>query len=234
MVDEKEVRETLYVDRRTGRMALNGELLSLRSMAHALCLEADIAEPLDAPIGREKVITCYGILGILSLATSTCTIHRRLQPSFSLLDSCSSRSSSNDTADFLVIITSRVPSCRLLSQPIYLATDFRLLPLSPLSSSSSLLQHPVEKELISLVEQGLKAGRIWYSYGLDLTNSMQRQQEQAERGEGEGKWPLWKRADERFFWNRHLAGRMIDMTENGAVDVSWYIVLDTRQTPGVS
>lgn len=26
LVDEKESRETLYVDRRTGRMALNGEL----------------------------------------------------------------------------------------------------------------------------------------------------------------------------------------------------------------
>ena len=131
-----------------------------------------------------------------------------------------SRAYTNPTADFLVIITSRIPSCRLLSQPIYLATDFRLLPLSPLSSSSSLLQHPVEKELISLVEQGLKAGRMWFSYGLDLTNSLQRQQAQADKGEGEGKAPMWKRADERFFWNRYLSSKMIDLTENGAVDVS--------------
>lgn len=129
-------------------------------------------------------------------------------------------------ADFLVIITSRIPSCRLLNQPIYLATDFRLLPLSPLSTSSSLLNHPVEKELISLVEQGLKSGRMWFSYGLDLTNSMQRQQEQVAKGhgpgdgQGQGGWPLWKRADDRFFWNRFLAGRMIDLTENGGVDVS--------------
>lgn len=61
---------------------------------------------------------------------------------------------------------------------------------------------------------------MWFSYGLDLTNSLQRQQAQADKGEGEGRVPLWKRADERFFWNRYLAGKMIDMTENGAVDVS--------------
>lgn len=125
------------------------------------------------------------------------------------------------TADFLVIITGRTPSCRLLSQAIYLATDFRLLPLSPLSTSSSILNHPVEKELVSLVEQGLKSGRMWYSYGLDLTNTMQRQQDLEDRGQGVKDCPAWKRADERFFWNRYLSGRMIDLTENGGVDVRW-------------
>lgn len=122
-------------------------------------------------------------------------------------------------ADFLLIITSRTPSCRLLSQPIYLATDFRLLPLSPLSTSTAILNHPVEKELVSLVEQGLKAGRLWFSYGLDLTNTLQRQQELEERGEGQGHRPMWQRADDRFFWNKFLMQRMIGITENG-IDVS--------------
>jgi hypothetical protein len=61
---------------------------------------------------------------------------------------------------------------------------------------------------------------MWFSYGLDLTNTMQRQKEAVGRGEGAGKLPLWKRADERFFWNRYLMGKMIDLTENGGVDVS--------------
>ena len=30
----------------------------------------DHTETVEAPLGREKVITCYGILGVLSLATS--------------------------------------------------------------------------------------------------------------------------------------------------------------------
>lgn len=174
-------------------------------------LDAYDSESTDTLLGRDKVITCYGILGILSLATSVSIIFLR-----------SRRLLHNDfrVADFLVVITSRTPSCRLLSQPIYLATDFRLLPLSPLSTSVTILSHPVEKELVALVEQGLKSGRMWFSYGLDLTNTMQRQQDLASRGQGEGQWPAWKRADERFFWNRFLMGKMIDVTENGGVDVS--------------
>ena len=123
------------------------------------------------------------------------------------------------TADFLLIITGRTPSCRLLSHQIYLATDFRLLPLSPLSTSATILDHPVEKELISLVEQGLKSAKLWFSYGWDLTNTLQRQKELEDAGQGAGKAPLWQRADERFFWNRFLSGKMIDLTENGGVDV---------------
>jgi hypothetical protein len=122
-------------------------------------------------------------------------------------------------ADFLLIITSRIPSCRLLSQPIYLATDFRLLPLSPLSTSTAILNHPVEKELLDIVEQGLKSSQLWFSYGLDLTNSLQRQKQQEESGNGVGKQPMWKRADDRFFWNKSLMGRMIESTQQG-VDVS--------------
>jgi hypothetical protein len=92
--------------------------------------------------------------------------------------------------------------------------------LSPLSTSSTILEHPVEKELISLVEQGLKSGKLWFSYGLDLTNTLQRQKEAETRVEGPGKLPLWKRADDRFFWNRYLMSKMVDLTENGGVDVS--------------
>ncbi|WVQ95382.1 hypothetical protein IAU59_002479 [Kwoniella sp. CBS 9459] len=175
-VNEKEVRESLHVDRMTGKMSLN--------------------ETSQIPYGKEKVITCYGIVGVLSLATT----------------------------DFLLIITSRTPSCRLLSQPIYLATDFRLLPLSPLSTSAAIMEHPVEKELIALVEQGLKSGRLWFSYGWDLTNTLQRQQEAEEQGRGNTALPLWKRADDRFFWNKYLMGKMIDYTENGGVDLSRFIL----------
>jgi hypothetical protein len=77
----------------------------------------------------------------------------------------------------------------------------------------------VEKELLSLVESGLKGGKLWFSHGVDLTNSLQRQMEQEEAGEGVGKQPLWKRADDRFFWNKYLMGRLIDSTQTGNADV---------------
>lgn len=123
------------------------------------------------------------------------------------------------TAEYLVIITQRTPSCRLLTHPIFLATDFRLLPLSATSSSQAILGNPVEKELVSLVEQGLRAGSLWFSYGWDLTNTLQRQQDLEDAGRGAGRAPLWQRADDRFFWNRFLQTRLIEATESGT-DVS--------------
>ncbi|KAG7558217.1 hypothetical protein FFLO_02870 [Filobasidium floriforme] len=174
---EKDHRETMSINRRTGEITLN-------------------APNIGAPIGREKVITCFGIVGIVTLATT----------------------------DFIIVITSRTPSCRLLSHPIYLANDFRLLPLSNLSSSQAILDNPVERELVSLVEQGLRAGRLWFSYGWDLTNSLQRQQDIIEAGRsGE---PMWKKADDRFFWNKHLMAKLIETTELGGKqnDLSRFIL----------
>jgi hypothetical protein len=111
-------------------------------------------------------------------------------------------------ADFIVVITSRTPSCRLLSHPIYMANDFRLLPVS-----QTILDNPVERELVSLVEQGLRTGRLWFSYGMDLTNTLQRKQDLIEAGrDGE---PMWRKADDRFFWNKHLMAKMIERTELG-------------------
>jgi hypothetical protein len=79
MISEKAERETLTVDRRSGKMTLNGgchnaihapgerpELISL-VIASQLSVPARNNSP---PLGREKVITCYGIIGIVSLATS--------------------------------------------------------------------------------------------------------------------------------------------------------------------
>ena len=62
---------------------------------------------------------------------------------------------------------------------------------------------------------------MWFSYGLDLTNTLQRQKKLEDDGYGPGKAPLWQRADERFFWNRYLQSRLIDVTTSGQCDVSY-------------
>ncbi|BEI82641.1 hypothetical protein CcaverHIS002_0305090 [Cutaneotrichosporon cavernicola] len=175
LTNEKDVRESLVIDRRTGQISL------------------DVSSTI--PVGRDKVIACYGILGMITLATT----------------------------DYIVIITQRAPSCRLLTHQIYLATDFRLLPLNPASSSQAILGNPIENELVSLVEQGLKAGPMWFSYSWDLTNTLQRQKVLEDAGKGPNREPLWKRADDRFFWNRFLQDRFINLTENGT-DLSRFIL----------
>lgn len=64
VVNEKDVRESLHVDRKTGALSLSGEYLELHGVP------ADIPVSSAIPYGKEKVISCYGILGVISLATS--------------------------------------------------------------------------------------------------------------------------------------------------------------------
>jgi hypothetical protein len=70
-----------------------------------------------------------------------------------------------------------------------------------------MLNHPVEKHLVGLIERHLATGLFWFSYTWDLTNRVQAQ----SVSENE---PLWKRADDRFFWNKHLQSKFIELTQD--------------------
>lgn len=111
------------------------------------------------------------------------------------------------TGDFLVVITNRKRVTNILNSTIYLATDFRLLPVQS-DANPAMLSHPVEKRLIALMKESLYSGPLYFSYDYDLTSSMQRQVQQSAGSVGTAE-PLWKRADERFFWNMHLQERLI-------------------------
>lgn len=56
-------------------------------------------------------------------------------------------------------------------------------------------------------------GSFYFSFTYDLTNSIERQQEQIEAGLDEYKRKLyfWKRADDRFFWNKILLNDLIEL-----------------------
>lgn len=90
---------------------------------------------------------------------------------------------------FLVVITSRkeikVPG---LGAPVFLATDFRLLPV-PKDAKPSLLSHPVEKMLLNLLKSHLFSAPLYFSYGVDLGSSFQRQGSSQYQTSA----PLWKR-----------------------------------------
>ncbi|EJT97779.1 hypothetical protein DACRYDRAFT_71440 [Dacryopinax primogenitus] len=143
------------------------------------------------PVAHERVIRVYGILGILSLTT----------------------------ADFLIVITNRARHGRLIGSEIYLATDFKVLPIPSTANSAQLLDHPVEKRLLTLVKNHLDSGKFWFSYGWDLTRRLQSQWGDV-KVEGEG---LWRKCDERFWWNRYLSERFIEVTEQGQ-DLSRFIL----------
>ena len=132
---------------------------------------------------HEKQFIVHGILGIISLHTS----------------------------EFLVVITNRKRVAHILNSTIYLATDFRMLPVRS-DANPAMLSHPIEKRLLSLVKESLYSGPLYFSYEFDLTSNLQRQVQQSASSMGAGV-PLWKRADERFFWNAHLQERFVKHSE---------------------
>ncbi|KAG8993274.1 hypothetical protein FRB90_000734 [Tulasnella sp. 427] len=150
-----------------------------------------LSQPGEGPLYAQDQLVVYGIMGILSLATS----------------------------DFLVVITGREARGRIDGHAIYLATDFKVLPIAP-PSSYHLLDHPVERHLQKLVERHLHEGVFWFSHGWDLTRRLQSQASVNPEGKA-----VWELADDRFFWNKYLHSRFIDIsTSNPQQDLSPFIL----------
>ena len=66
------------------------------------------------------------------------------------------------------------------------------------------LHDPDEDKLLGVLKALLKSGPMYFSYSIDLTNSFQRQ------ARGDLGAPLWKRADDRFFWNKFIQTDLIN------------------------
>lgn len=143
--------------------------------------------------------------------------------------------------DVLILIKARSEPTVLLEQPVYLATDFLVLPLSTTVQDVGSLSDPRDKHLAKLVQTGLATchGRLWFSYERDLTNSIDRAHKKRESASG----ALWERvslcavrarsltgaelacrlsrqAEDRFFWNRHMQSKLIDEAKSGRSNVS--------------
>lgn len=93
---------------------------------------------------------------------------------------------------------------RLRGHMVYrvIATEFLPLRERP-------LHDPDEDTYLSLLKQLLKAGPMYFSYSFDLTNSFQRQ------AQSDLSISLWKRADDRFFWNKFIQRDLIDFRTGG-------------------
>ncbi|KAJ7693664.1 SacI homology domain-containing protein [Mycena rosella] len=124
-------------------------------------------------------------------------------------------------SEYVIVMTEREFKGRLMGQDIYRATDFDLLPLSP-NINVHNPPHPVEAHLIALVRAHLMGGFFLFSYGWDLTRRLQAQWETREKDSDR---PFWEAADDRFFWNKFLQTRLIELTlGNTSQDLSPYIL----------
>ncbi|KAB5589340.1 Recessive suppressor of secretory defect protein [Ceratobasidium theobromae] len=105
------------------------------------------------------------------------------------------------TCDYLIVITGRERRGLIFGHIVYRATDFAVLPIA----LPPVPDHPVERHLLALVRTHLKTATFWFSYGWDLTTKLQNQQPDSAA-------PLWQQATDRFFWNKYLHSRLIDIT----------------------
>ena len=88
---------------------------------------------------------------------------------------------------------------RLKGHMVYkvIATEFLPLRERP-------LHDPDEDTYLGLLKTLLRTGPMYFSYSFDITNSFQRQ------AKSDLTSPMWKRADDRFFWNRFIQSDLID------------------------
>jgi hypothetical protein len=88
---------------------------------------------------------------------------------------------------------------RIKGHMIYkvVATEFLPVREKPLNDAD-------EDNYLSLLKTLIKTSPLFFSYAFDITNSFQRQ------ARSDPAVPLWKRADDRFFWNRFVQTDLID------------------------
>lgn len=97
-----------------------------------------------------------------------------------------------------------MPMGKLKGHMVYkvLATEF--LPLRERS-----LHDADEDNYLKLLKSFVKSSPLYFSYSFDLTNTFQRQ------STIDPTQPLWKRADDRFFWNKFIQSDLIDFRTSG-------------------
>ncbi|AEO69944.1 484fc109-b113-4163-86d0-546699ebec64 [Thermothielavioides terrestris] len=105
---------------------------------------------------------------------------------------------------YIIIITKVKPVGRLRGHMVYKVAATELLPLR-----ERQVHDPDEDNFLALLRSFIKSGPMYFSYSIDLTNSFQRQAQQDNAS------PLWKRADDRFFWNRFIQSDLIDFRTLG-------------------
>ncbi|KAH8594598.1 SacI homology domain-containing protein [Bisporella sp. PMI_857] len=105
---------------------------------------------------------------------------------------------------YIIVITKAQPMGRIKGHMVYkvIATEFLPLRERPL--------HDLEEDTyLGLLKTFIKSGPMYFSYSFDITNSFQRQS-QLDISQ-----PLWKRADDRFFWNKFIQSDLIDFRSSG-------------------
>ncbi|KAI8873266.1 hypothetical protein GQ42DRAFT_160640 [Ramicandelaber brevisporus] len=115
---------------------------------------------------------------------------------------------------------------------VWRITKTRLHAFARSTPHLSAAQIKDEAQYLRLIQRHLNSPSMYYSPTLDLTQSLQRQAELftsaatsstnttsagSSSNSSGGGIPLWRSADQRFFWNRHILRRLIDYASSSTL-----------------
>ncbi|KAI1315426.1 hypothetical protein EDD11_000814 [Mortierella claussenii] len=136
-----------------------------------------VNSPASKVSSEDEVMTIYGVIGFVRLLAG----------------------------EYMVVITERTKVGRIGEHDIFKVKDYKVLPLSRNNLALAEAQVGEEASYLSLLHAHLQSEQFHFSYGYELTHTLQRQSELKN-----STLPIWERADERFFWNRRLQTKFIE------------------------
>eukprot|EP01006_Ploeotia_vitrea_P035237 TRINITY_DN65849_c1_g1_i1.p1 TRINITY_DN65849_c1_g1~~TRINITY_DN65849_c1_g1_i1.p1 ORF type:complete len:619 (+),score=344.64 TRINITY_DN65849_c1_g1_i1:163-2019(+) len=114
---------------------------------------------------------------------------------------------------YLIVITASERVAEIDGCVVRRVADTLILPFSAGKPTAELKKRGElgdEERYLALLHATLAHYTFYFSADYDLTHTAQRIAEMRSRNSGGKHEPAWKRADERFFWNRFLVQDLID------------------------
>ncbi|XP_073222687.1 phosphoinositide phosphatase SAC8 isoform X3 [Cicer arietinum] len=108
---------------------------------------------------------------------------------------------------YAIVITSRKEVGSFLGFPVYRLTSMRVLACNEALRFSTSQEKKDEAYFLTLLKIVESMPGLYYSYEIDITLNLQRRSKLVE---GWMSKPLWKQADPRYVWNKHLMEELIE------------------------
>ncbi|KAK8466457.1 hypothetical protein PHAVU_008G097750 [Phaseolus vulgaris] len=108
---------------------------------------------------------------------------------------------------YAVVITSRKEVGSFLGFPVYRLMSMRVLACNDALRYSTAQEKKDETYFVNLLKVVESMPGLYYSYETDITLNLQRRSKLVD---GWTSKPIWKQADPRFVWNKHLFEELIE------------------------
>nr|KYP46693.1 Phosphatidylinositide phosphatase SAC1 [Cajanus cajan] len=108
---------------------------------------------------------------------------------------------------YAIVITSRKEVGSFLGFPVYRLMSMRVLACNEALKFSTAQEKKDEAYFMNLLKVVESMPGLYYSYETDITLNLQRRSKLVE---GWMSKPIWKQADPRFVWNKHLLEELIE------------------------